>query len=419
VEGKTVGDGVAAMRAIAARVLKDYPSVSTDLAGTSKEFEESSSGLFLTFLLALAVVFLVLAGQFESFRSPFITLFTVPLALVGALSALYIFNISINIFSEIALILLIGLVTKNGILIVEFANQISENTGCSRLEAARLAGERRFRPILMTSFSTILGSVPLIMTGTPSRVSMGVAIVGGLTFATLLSLFIVPAAYSFFAGKVEKISLDASKMAGFLLPLVGIGLLLVPAPAFAQDSKLLMPTEAVQMALQKITRYNGRRRFERGSTIGFFGANGLLPTLDLAASRNYSYGDQNSTTQAGVFSEINGDLSVQDRLSLTLNYRLFEGFASWNTYQASKMQRKIKEMALQEEKNKTAKSVLDAYYQSVLAKESYRVAEENLKLSESRRTLTQNKQEAGAATRLDYLSPRWIMLLIVLLCKPL
>ena len=405
VEGKTVGDGVAAMRAIAARVLKDYPSVSTDLAGTSKEFEESSSGLFLTFLLALAVVFLVLAGQFESFRSPFITLFTVPLALVGALSALYIFNISINIFSEIALILLIGLVTKNGILIVEFANQISENTGCSRLEAARLAGERRFRPILMTSFSTILGSVPLIMTGTPSRVSMGVAIVGGLTFATLLSLFIVPAAYSFFAGKVEKISLDASKMAGFLLPLVGIGLLLVPAPAFAQDSKLLMPTEAVQMALSKnhsvLMAEEDLKGAQQSASLG---ANGLLPTLDLAASRNYSYGDQNSTTQAGVSSEINGDLSVQDRLSLTLNYRLFEGFASWNTYQASKMQRKIKEMALQEEKNKTAKSVLDAYYQSVLAKESYRVAEENLKLSESRRTLTQNKQEAGAATRLDYLS---------------
>lgn len=404
VQGKTVGDGVEAMRAIAARVLKEYPTVSTELAGTSKEYEESSSGLLLTFLLALAFVFLILAGQFESFRSPFIILFTVPLALVGALSALYMVGITMNIFSEIALILLIGLVTKNGILIVEFANRIAENTGCSRLEAARLAAERRFRPILMTSSSTILGSVPLIMTGTPSRVSMGVAIVGGLTFATLLSLFIVPAAYSFFAGKVEKISLDASKMAGFLLPLVGIGLLL-PAPAFAQDSKLLMPTDAVQMALSKnhsvLMAEEDLKGAQQSASLG---ANGLLPTLDLAASRNYSYGDQNSTTQAGVSSEINGDLSVQDRLSLTLNYRLFEGFASWNTYQVSKMQRKIKEMALQEEKNKTAKSVLDAYYQSVLAKESYRVAEENLKLSESRRTLTQNKQEAGAATRLDYLS---------------
>lgn len=212
VQGKTVGEGVEAMRAIASRILKDYPTVSTDLAGTSKEYEESSSGLLLTFLLALAFVFLVLAGQFESFRSPFIILFTVPLALVGALSALYAVGITMNIFSEIALILLIGLVTKNGILIVEFANQIAESTGCSRLEAARLAAERRFRPILMTSSSTILGSVPLIMTGTPSRVSMGVAIVGGLTFATLMSLFVVPAAYSFFAGLVEKKSLDASKM---------------------------------------------------------------------------------------------------------------------------------------------------------------------------------------------------------------
>lgn len=103
--------------------------------------------------------------------------------------------------------------SKNGILIVEFANQIAASTGCSKLEAARMSAERRFRPILMTSLSTVLGAVPLIMTGTPSRVAMGVAIVGGLTFATFMTLFIVPAAYSYFAGKVEVTSSDASKMA--------------------------------------------------------------------------------------------------------------------------------------------------------------------------------------------------------------
>ena len=213
VPGKTIGDGVEEMRAIAKKILKDYPSVSTTLSGSSKEFEESSSGLYVVFMLALALVFLVLAGQFESFRAPFVIFFTVPLALSGALVSLYVTGQTLNIFSEIALILLIALVTKNGILIVEFANQIAENTGCSKLEAARLAAERRFRPILMTSLSTVLGAVPLIMTGTPSRIAMGVAITGGLTFATFMTLFIVPAAYSFFAGKVESVRSDASKMA--------------------------------------------------------------------------------------------------------------------------------------------------------------------------------------------------------------
>lgn len=213
VPGKTIGDGVEEMRRIAKKLLKDYPTVSTTLSGSSKEFEESSNGLYIVFLLALALIFLVLAGQFESFRAPFVILLTVPLALSGALVSLYYTGQTLNIFSEIALILLIALVTKNGILIVEFANQIAAGSGCSRIEAARQAAERRFRPILMTSLSTVLGAVPLIMTGTPSRVAMGIAIVGGLTFATFMTLFIVPAAYSFFAGKVEAVTNDASKMA--------------------------------------------------------------------------------------------------------------------------------------------------------------------------------------------------------------
>ena len=214
VPGKTIGDGVEEMRRIAKHLLKDYPNVSTALSGSSKEFEESSSGLYIVFLLALALVFLVLAGQFESFRAPFVIFFTVPLALAGALVFLFITGQTLNIFSEIALILLIALVTKNGILIVEFANQIAANTGCSKLEAARMAAERRFRPILMTSLSTVLGAVPLILTGTPSRIAMGIAIAGGLTFATFMSLFVVPAAYSFFAGKVDAANTtDASKMA--------------------------------------------------------------------------------------------------------------------------------------------------------------------------------------------------------------
>lgn len=211
--GKTVGDGVEEMRRIAKEVIPDSMNVLTDLAGTSKEYEDSSSGLYSVFLLALACIFLVLAGQFESFRSPFVTLFTVPLAIAGAIASLYIFGQTLNIFSEIALILLVGIVTKNGILIVEFANQIAQGSGVTRLEAARESAKRRFRPILMTSLSTVLGALPLIFTGTPSRVAMGIVIVGGLMFATFLTLFVVPAAYSFFAGKSEKNTEDAVKMA--------------------------------------------------------------------------------------------------------------------------------------------------------------------------------------------------------------
>ncbi|RLP82629.1 efflux RND transporter permease subunit, partial [Micromonospora sp. BL4] len=122
--GKTVGDGVEEMRRIAKTVIPDSLNIQTELTGTSKEYEESSSGLYVVFLFALACIFLVLAGQFESYRAPFVTFFTVPLAIAGAVISLYFFGQTLNIFSEIALILLLGLVTKNGILIVEFANQI-------------------------------------------------------------------------------------------------------------------------------------------------------------------------------------------------------------------------------------------------------------------------------------------------------
>ena len=197
--GRTVGEGIAEMRRIAERVLRDYPSVGTALAGSSKEFEESSSDLFSVFFIAVAFIFLVLAGQFESFRAPFVTLLTVPLALAGALASLKLFGATLNVFSEIALVLLVGIVAKNGILIVEFANQIKEKSGCSPLEAAREAAKRRFRPILMTSLSTILGAVPLVLIGSASRFAMGVSLVGGLGFATFLTLFVVPAAYSYIA----------------------------------------------------------------------------------------------------------------------------------------------------------------------------------------------------------------------------
>lgn len=197
--GYTLGDGIKAMDEIAARVLDE--SFSTTLAGAARDFAESSSSLIFVFILALVLTYLILAAQFESFRDPFIIMFTVPLAVAGALLSLWYFNQTINIFSQIGQIMLIGLVTKNGILIVEFANQ-RKATGLSVLEAVQSAAVARFRPILMTSLSTILGILPIAMglgAGAESRVSMGIAVVGGMIFATGLTLYVIPAVYSYVA----------------------------------------------------------------------------------------------------------------------------------------------------------------------------------------------------------------------------
>jgi len=206
VDGKTIGDGIAEMDRIAALVLDD--TFSTSLAGASKDFEESSSSLAFAFLLAIILIYLVLAAQFESFRDPLIIMFTVPLALAGAVLTLWYFDKTLNIFSQIGIIMLIGLVSKNGILIVEFANQ-RKAAGLQKLEAIHSAAVARFRPILMTSLSTILGAVPIALAlgaGSESRVAMGTAIIGGLTFATLLTLFVIPAMYAYISEKQKDVS---------------------------------------------------------------------------------------------------------------------------------------------------------------------------------------------------------------------
>lgn len=201
VPGKTIGDGINAMNKIADDLLgSEY---TTSLAGPSKEFMESSSSLLFAFGLALVLVYLVLSAQFESFRDPLVIMLTVPLALAGALGTLFIFGHTLNIFSEIGIIVLIGLVTKNGILIVEFANQ-RKNAGLNIKEAIIDASAQRFRPILMTSLATILGATPIALAlgdAATSRVPMGVAIIGGLLFSLILTLYIIPGLYIYLSNK--------------------------------------------------------------------------------------------------------------------------------------------------------------------------------------------------------------------------
>lgn len=205
-EGFSLGDGIDTMDEVAQKVLDG--TVSTALAGTSLEFKQSSGNLYFAFAFALVLIYLVLAAQFESFRDPLIIMFTVPLALAGTLLSLYLFGETMNLFSQIGIIMLIGLVTKNGILIVEFANQ-RKAQGMDIQEAIIGAAKARFRPILMTSLSTILGILPIALAlgaGSESRVSMGIAVIGGMLFATILTLFVIPAIYSYITSSQKRLS---------------------------------------------------------------------------------------------------------------------------------------------------------------------------------------------------------------------
>ncbi|MFY7758370.1 MAG: efflux RND transporter permease subunit, partial [Flavobacterium stagni] len=193
--GKSIGDGIEAMNAIGKKVLDD--SFTTDLSGESRDFTESSSNTSFAFGLALLLIYLILAAQFESFIDPFIIILTVPMAVAGALLSLWLFGQTWNIFSQIGTVMLIGLVTKNGILIVEFANQLREQ-GRTKYEAIIEASEARLRPILMTSLAIALGALPIAMSlgaASTSRIGMGVVIVGGTLFSLLLTLFVIPAIY--------------------------------------------------------------------------------------------------------------------------------------------------------------------------------------------------------------------------------
>lgn len=199
-EGKTIGDGVKSMRAIGSKLLDE--SFQTSLSGPSRDYEESSSNTAFAFGLALILIYLVLAAQFESFLDPFTIMLTVPLALAGALLSLYIFDQTINIFSQIGMIMLIGLVTKNGILIVEFANKKREN-GMPRMQAVVEAATQRLRPILMTSLATSFGALPIALSlgaSSTSRIPLGIVIVGGILFSLILTLFVIPAVYTFISG---------------------------------------------------------------------------------------------------------------------------------------------------------------------------------------------------------------------------
>jgi multidrug efflux pump len=204
-KGYTLSQGIEAMQKVADESLDD--TFTTSLTGVSRDYAESSNTLIFAFLLALVLIYLILSAQFESFRDPMVIMLTVPLAIAGAIISLIFFNQTLNIFSEIGMIMLIGIVTKNGILIVEFANQ-KKDTGMDLMTSALEAATQRFRPILMTSLATVLGALPIALAlgaGAKSRVSMGIVIIGGLMFALILTLYVIPSLYTYISGSKKKI----------------------------------------------------------------------------------------------------------------------------------------------------------------------------------------------------------------------
>jgi multidrug efflux pump len=211
--GYTIGEALDFLDSVGREVLP--PEARISYRGQSLEFRESSSALYVTFALALLVVFLVLAAQFESFIHPLVILASTPLAVTGGLAALWWTGQSLNVYSQIGMILLIGLMAKNGILVVEFANQLRDR-GLSVYDAVLEASVVRLRPILMTSIATVLGAVPLAMAtgaGAESRMALGVVIVGGVTFATFVTLYAVPALYLLLAPFTKPIGAIAAKLA--------------------------------------------------------------------------------------------------------------------------------------------------------------------------------------------------------------
>jgi multidrug efflux pump len=206
--GKTIGDGIKAMEEIKQQVLDD--TFVTSLSGSSRDYAESASNILFAIILAIVLIYLILAAQFESFVDPLTIIFTVPLAFCGAFLSLWLFGQTLNIFSEIGMLMLIGLVTKNGILIVEFANQ-KRVDGLSETDAVIEASRMRLRPILMTSLTMALGSLPIALSlgaASTSRQPLGIVIVGGILFSLVLTLYVIPAIYSFFSIKPKTISFD-------------------------------------------------------------------------------------------------------------------------------------------------------------------------------------------------------------------
>lgn len=393
-EGKTIADGIAAMEGIAGEVFPE--GMASALTGPSRDFVETSSTILYAFLLALILVYLVLAAQFESWIDPFIILLTVPLALAGGAISLALTAQSLNVFSQIGAIALIGLVTKNGILIVEFANQIHEG-GADWRQASFEAAKERFRPILMTSLATILGAAPIALSlgaASTSRIGLGVVVVGGMVFSTFLTLLVIPSMYVLLS-KLKKSSRRDRTNKVRTSVAVTIVLLMV-CSADVQGQELLTREQAVAEALQKNYAIRlARLDSAMAQSTADAALAGYLPNVVVAGQMSRGASDLTQTLSSGTVIERPDAGFTSTTANALLTWTLFDGL---RMFSEDDRLHSLQGVANEQARSRVAMAIADvitAYGGLVQQQWLLRTATQTLALVEERMAVERRRLDAG------------------------
>lgn len=394
--GVTIDKGIAEMERIAGQQLDD--TFTTALTGPSLDFKQSSSSLLFAFSLALILVYLILAAQFESFIDPLTIMLTVPLALAGAVLSLALVDQTLNIFSQIGTIALIGIVTKNGILIVEFANQLREQ-GASWHDAAIQAASLRLRPILMTSAATILGALPIALSlgaASESRVGMGVVVVGGMIFSTVLTLIVVPSLYVLLSGLKRRGTVGTASVVALLI----VGATLCPSRATAADT--LSYQQAVAIALeQSFGMRLARTDSMLAETAGKTAVSAFLPRIDL--SGQYVDGSNDLTQRLADGRTINQDGVGYSNLqaNAVVQWTLFDGLRMFATADRAGMMRDEGMASVRARIQSLVADVLTAYNGIVATQRFLETADSALTLAVERYRLERYRYDVGTASGVE------------------
>jgi multidrug efflux pump len=392
--GATIADGITAMQGAVKSVVGD--KMSTTLTGASRDFQESSSSLLFAFIVSLVLVYLILAAQFESWVDPLTIMLTVPLALSGAVLSLWFAGETLNIFSQIGCIALIGLVTKNGILIVEFANQQHEQ-GASWNDAAMASAQSRFRPILMTSLATILGAVPIAFSlgaASTSRVGLGVAVVGGMFIATFLTLLVLPSLYVLLS-RLKRAPKQQS-----VSPLTTVVVLIVMMTAAVQSSaQTLTMSDAVKAAIEnngliKITKLDSASadiRSKQSRSV-------YMPTADVQSTATRGANNVSQTTASGVVINRDNAGFTNMNAAAVLQWTLFDGFRMYAVDDQFALMAQSERERARGQFAMVISDVMTKYAAAVVAHHQVRDLQSALALAEKRFAIVQRRNDVGSAS---------------------
>jgi outer membrane protein TolC len=396
--GKTIGDGIQEMEKIAKSVLDE--SFSTSLTGASRDYAESSSNILFAFLLALVLIYLLLAAQFESFIEPLIIMLSVPTALGGAIFSLWYFNQTLNIFSQIGMIMLIGLVTKNGILIIEFTNQLRKK-GRSVRVALIQASTARLRPILMTSLATILGALPIALAlgaGAKSRMGMGIVVIGGLLFSMILTLYVIPAVFSLVYSRILRRKRRKSLRRVILILITGFGI------QTANAQEVLTIDNAIKTALEK--NYDlliSKNNVEISKAQNNAGNAGMSPQVSLNGNLNMANVNSHQEFNTGAVQDRTGASSSNLGASLNVNWTVFDGMRMFAVKKRLNQTEQLSALQLKQQMEATVYDIILAYYDIVRINELIKAAKQNLEIYAERKKIAQVKLEIGSDSKVDFL----------------